>query len=251
MTGPAPIKVEAILVGRSDYRESDRIVRLLSAEHGLIRAIARSARASRRRFGGSLDPGNRLSAILKRGRGDLWHLNEVTLLDGRFNSRSDLDRLTLLAYACESISALARPDTAEPQLFGLLQVACLLIDAAPRPPGAMFRLAMEAKALTFAGLTPGLVRCVECTEPLRTGGPWTFDPSRGGALHSRCDRDGGRPVNISWLNTVEGGRRTPLKELITARAPAGPGWLLAEVIEAHTEQPLRSRGVLVSLNPHG
>ena len=251
MSVKTPIELEAILVGQSDYRESDRIVRLLSAEHGLIRAVARSARASRRRFGGSLDPGNKLSAILKRGRGELWHLDEVTLLDGRLRARADLDRLTLLAYACEAVASLARPDTPEPQLFGLLQVACLLIDGGPQPPGAMFRLALEAKALTFAGLTPALVRCVECATPLHTDGPWTFDPTRGGALHARCDRSGGRPVSLPWLRTVEGGRRTPLKELIAAQAPTGPSWLLAEVIEAHTEQQLRSRGVLVSLNPHG
>ena len=186
MSVKTPIELEAILVGQSDYRESDRIVRLLSAEHGLIRAVARSARASRRRFGGSLDPGNKLSAILKRGRGELWHLDEVTLLDGRLRARADLDRLTLLAYACEAVASLARPDTPEPQLFGLLQVACLLIDGGPQPPGAMFRLALEAKALTFAGLTPALVRCVECATPLHTDGPWTFDPTRGGALHARC-----------------------------------------------------------------
>ena len=103
MSSRAPITIEAILVGQSDYRESDRIVKLLCAEHGLVSAVARSARASRRRFGGSLDPGNRLSAILKRGRGDLWHLEEVTLLDGRTHSRSDLDRLTMLAYALSLI----------------------------------------------------------------------------------------------------------------------------------------------------
>ncbi len=251
MSSRTPVEVEAILVGQSDYRDSDRIVKLLCAEHGLISAVARSAKASRRRFGGSLDPGNRLSAILKRGRGELWHLEEVTLLDGRSRSRSDLDRLTLLAYACEAVAALASSDTEEPQLFGLLTVACLLIDAAPSPPGAMFRMALEAKALTFAGLTPGLVRCVSCTEPLRAGGPWTFDPTRGGALHERCDQSGGRPVSLRWLDTLEGGRRTPLKDLITATAPPGPAWLLAEVIEAHTEQPLRSRGVLTSLNPYG
>ena len=92
---------------------------------------------------------------------------------------------------------------------------------------------------------------MECTEPLHTDGPWVLDPTRGGALHDRCDRTGGRPVSLRWLQTIEGGRRTPLKDLITARAPAGPGWLLAEIIEAHTETPLLSRGVLASLNPHG
>ncbi len=247
-----PIDAIGILVGQSDYRDADRIVRLLTPDHGLISALARSARASRRRFGGALDFGNKLQAILRPGRGDLWSLQEVTLLEGRAGAHADLNRLTLMAYACQALAALSRTDSPEPRLFGLLEMACLLIEVAEQSPAAMFRLALEAKALTFAGMTPGLRRCVACTAPLAAGpgGPWAFAPSRGGALHDACDVDGGRPVSLRWLERVEAARRTPLKDLLDVSVPAGPGWVLAETIEHYAGGPIRSRSVLASLNPH-
>ncbi|MEL6348062.1 MAG: DNA repair protein RecO [Myxococcota bacterium] len=255
MSDRLPAEFEAILISKSNYRDNDLIVRLLTPALGQVSAIARSARASRRRFGGALDYGNKLSATLRRGRGNsaLWHLDEVRLTDGRSSARTDLRRLTLMGYVCEAAAALARSDQPEPRLYGLLDVACLLIEAAPTPPEALFRMAFEAKALTFAGLTPSLTRCVECTEPLQAppGPPYTYDPHRGGALHDQCDTEGSRRVSERWLSAMEAARRTPLKDLLRARPPGGPQWAFAETIEAHAESSLRSRSVLASLHPHG
>ena len=250
---PNTDELEAILISRQDYRDNDLIVRLLTAEQGQVHAVARSAKASRRRFGGALDYGNHLRAMLKPGKGELWTLVEVKLLNNRPAIRTDLERVAMLGYACEAISALARTDHPEPQLYGLLNVACLLLEGAPRPPGAMFRLGLEAKALTFSGLTPMLTRCLECMGPIDgpPGPPLSYDPQRGGALHGACDKVGGRSVSLKWLLGIEAARRTPLKQLVAARPPAGPSFALAETIEAHTERVLRSRNVLASLHPYG
>lgn len=250
---PTAVEIDAILISKQDYRDNDLIVKLLTAERGKISAIARSARASRRRFGGALDYGNLLRATLKPGKGELWTLVEVSLQNNRPSVRAALERVALLGYACEAVSALARVDQPEPQLFGLLSVAGLLLEQSPRPPLAMFRMGLEAKALTFAGLTPMLRQCIECLGPLDgpPGPPYTYDPQRGGGLHEACDQDGGRRVSLKWLAAVEAARRTPLKQLVAARPPAGPQWALAETIEAHAEKPLRSRSVLASLHPYG
>lgn len=248
-----PDELDAILISRQDYRENDLIVRLLTAEQGLISTVARGARASRRRFGGALDYGNLLTATVKPGKGELWTLLEVSLQRNRPAIRADLERVAMLGYACESVSALARIDHPEPQLYGLLNVACLLLEHAPTPPGALFRLALEAKALTFAGMRPMLRNCLECLQPLDdpNGFPLSYDPQRGGALHNGCDQEGGRRVSIRWLNAVEQARRTPLQELVASRPPAGPLWAMAETIEAHAGRALRSRTVLASLHPFG
>ncbi|MFT4977088.1 MAG: DNA repair protein RecO (recombination protein O) [Myxococcota bacterium] len=248
-----PTELDAILISRQNYRDNDLIVRLLTAERGQVSAIARSARASRRRFGGSLDYGNLLRATLTPGKGELWTLVEVTLLSSRTAARRDLERVALLGYACEAVSALAQVDRPEPQLYGLLNVAGLLLEDAPEPPRALFRLALEAKALTFAGLTPMLQRCIECLGAIDgpPGPPLHFDPQRGGALHDECDKDGGRPVSLRWLAAVEAARRTPLAQLTVGQPPAGPLWALSETIEAHSERTLRSRSVLASLHPYG
>src|SRR3954464_8054733 len=62
MIGAGPIllsmsahSTEAIVVHAFDYLESSRIIKLLTRDLGLRSALARGARSSRKRFGGSLD----------------------------------------------------------------------------------------------------------------------------------------------------------------------------------------------------
>ena len=47
---------EALVLRYTNYGEADRILTLLTAEHGLQRGFARSARNSRKRFAGTLEP---------------------------------------------------------------------------------------------------------------------------------------------------------------------------------------------------
>ncbi len=233
------------MVGHVDYGERDRIVRLLCPDHGRISALARGARGSTRRFAGALDLGNRVEAMLRPGAGELWHLQEASLLRGVEGLRSDLGRLSLMAYACELCAALAREHHPEPRLFGLLDTALLLLDATSEPPAAAFRVGLEAKALTFAGLTPALDRCAVCAEALE-GEALAFWGERGGACHARC-APGAPLVEPAWLRAIEEARRTPLRELIDRPLPAGPAWALAEMAEAMLGKGLRSRHLLASL----
>ncbi len=176
------------MVGSVDYAEADRIVRLLSPSHGRLSVLARGARRSKRRFAGALEPGNRIAAVLRPGRGELWHLDGATLLDGRLHARDHLERIALLLYACELCGGLSREQHPEARLYGLLDMALTLIDGVSEPPSALFRIALEAKALTFAGLLPTLDRCAACGEPLGED-PLVFDPAvRGVARRLPCRR---------------------------------------------------------------
>jgi DNA repair protein RecO len=235
----------AIVVGLQNHREADRIVRLLIPENGRISALARSARSSSKRFGGTLDIGNRLEVTLRPPRSidGWWGLEAATLEDGRAHIRSDLERLSLLAYCTEVCSKLAREGHAEPKLFGLLDMTLSLLDAMTSAPTPCFRLGLEAKALTFAGLCPQMLRCANCEDPLQ--GPITLSAT--GAHHRACN-SAGPEVSVGWLETVEQARRTPLRESIDTPMPPGPIWALAEAIESHLGTRLRSRSVLATLS---
>ncbi len=246
MPGPVSI-LPAIVLGHTDYGERDRIVRIINPELGVVAALARSARASRKRFGGALEPGNKLQAHLRRGRGTLWHLERVELEDGRLGTRRDLVRLTLLAYCCEVVGRLAQEQQAEPRFFGLLDMAALLLDAMTDAPSTTWRLGFEAKALTFAGLAPVLDRCRVCGLPPES--PMRFDPVAGGAAHEHCEGSAGTRVSVAWLEAAEAARRTPLRDLIDVEDVHGPPWLLAASIEAQVGRGLQSRTVLAQLLP--
>ncbi len=244
MSRGLPVHRVAIVVGIQDYKEADRIVRLLIPENGRISALARSARSSTKRFGGALDIGNRIDVTLRppRSADGWWFIDSATLQDGRPHVRTDLDRLALLAYCIDVCGQLAREDHAEPKLFGLLDMAISLLDAMSDTPSTLFRLGLEAKALTFAGVGPQLMACVNCGEAL--DGRLALSPA--GAHHAQCS-DSSIEVSLPWLTTVEHARRTPLRDSIDTAIPPGPVWALAEAIEAHLGRGLRSRSVLATL----
>jgi DNA repair protein RecO (recombination protein O) len=239
---PLPVHRTAIIVGLQNHREADRIVRLLTPENGRITAHARNARKSSRRFGGALDIGNRIEATLRPPKSGWWGLDSALLQDGRTHARGDLERIALMAYSTEVCGQLAREDHPEPKLYGLLDMAITLIDALSGPASPMFRLGLEAKALTFAGVAPRLGRCMTCG--LDADGDMRLTAS--GVHHAACSRDG-ESVKASWLLAVEKARRTPLRESIDAPSPSGPHWALAELLELHLGRRLRSRSILATL----
>ena len=235
----------AIVVGIQNHREADRIVRLLVPEQGRITALARSARSSTKRFGGALDIGNRLEVSLRppKSADGWWGLDSAILEDGRIHTRSDLERLALMAYCTEVCGQLAREGHAEPKLYGLLDMALTVIDALTDAPSPSFRIGLETKALTFAGIAPRLGVCVVCGEALSD--PIHLSPD--GAAHRYCSPRG-LAVSLPWLEAAEDARRRPLKESIDTPMPQGPSWAFAETIEAHLARRLRSRSVLTTLS---
>jgi len=245
-------RLSAIVVGRTAYGEADLILRLLTPTQGKVSALARRARKSHKRFAGVTDLGHHIEARIRPGKGELWHIDEAELINGRNHIHNDLGRIALLAYFCEISGALARPQHPEPQLFGLLETACLLLDAHSTAPGHQFRMAFEAKVLAFSGLRPVLQQCVHCNRSFephdpRQPVPFVFSVSAGGAHHVTCLPAAGPSVTIDWLEQVEKALFTPLRDQMDSKLPAGPIWILSESIEHHIHAQLKSRALLAEV----
>lgn len=247
---PAPREHVGIVVGRSDYGELDRVVRLLTADRGRMSAFANGARRARSPYAG-LDVGARVAVQVREGKGDLWRLSGATVEDGRVGLRRSLGRMVQAAYAAEVCGALAQADHPEPRLYGLLETALLLLDAASEDPHPAFLVGVEAKALTFAGFAPVLDRCVACTRPLES--PLVLDAVSGGVSHAGCLPGEGREhergiravsVTPAFVLALEAARRRPLAESLDLDLPEGPDRVLADAVEAHLGRALVSRSSL-------
>lgn len=241
---PAAEQLDAVVVGHQDYRETDRIVRLLTPTRGRVDALARGARKSRRRFSAALDIGNSLRVSVKRGRGTLDFLEDVDLVDDRLHIRKDLDRIALASFACELCASAARSDRPEPRLFGLLQMALIVLDATEGAPKNGWRAGLSVKAATFTGLRPHLAECAICAQPIAA--PMGWRPLGGGAVHSACD-PGAPSVGVEWLQAVHQTLRTPLRHLVDVALPPGPVSTLSHSIEDQVGRPFASRILLDQL----
>lgn len=237
--------LRCLVLSRQDHGEADRIVRLLSAERGRSTAIARSARRAGARFGAALEPLSLVELGLRARAHSMDVLEHVELVEPHLRLRDDLDRLTQAAHAAEVCGGLAREEHPEPRLFGLCQTALLVLDAATAAPGLAFRLGLEAKALTFAGLLAPLDRCAACGRPAQAeeDAPWLLTAAEGAALHAACGSSG-TMCSASFLIDLEAARRRPLQDSLDLDLPAGPRWALAERVEAQLNRPLRARALL-------
>ena len=74
--------------------EADRIVVLLTARHGKVRAVAKGVRKTKSRFGGRLEPTEPLSLLLYEGPRARRSINQAESVDHFRSIRDDLDRLT-------------------------------------------------------------------------------------------------------------------------------------------------------------
>jgi recombinational DNA repair protein (RecF pathway) len=147
-----------------------------------------------------------------------------------------------LSYGCELLGALSDRGLESTRGVKLLEVwlACLEEDVAP---DAASRLALEAKALTFAGLAPALVQCPVCGQPLVDD--VRFDMDAGGGVHAWCGS--GESVLASSLEVLERLRRTPLRETPGIDVPDTVRWLLGRFIEYQVRAGLRSRGLVETM----
>ncbi|HEY6002097.1 MAG TPA: DNA repair protein RecO, partial [Anaeromyxobacter sp.] len=157
-------KLTAIVLRTVNTGEADRVVTLLTRERGKVAAFARGARASRRRFGGSLEPFTLVSAeVRERPASDLLGLESVTPLEAFGGIRGDLARIACAGYAAELSRELLRDHEPHEDLFDLLAAYLAALDRAPARPAAL--RAFELGALRAAGLAPRLDACARCGRP--------------------------------------------------------------------------------------
>lgn len=197
----AASEVTAIVAGGVDFGEADRIVELITTD-GTIRVFAHSAKKSKRRFAGALEPFTTIIAQLSesaRAKGGLRTLNSAAIETVRLGIRTDLERIALGSFVVE-LSARTTPEGqfCEPQ-FELTQAALDTLDCSPATPA--LRRTFEVRLLAELGYAPELERCVQCGEdPGRT----YLDLGRGGLLcgqHRGAAMEVG-PKTLQWLRAV-------------------------------------------------
>ena len=161
--------------------EADRIVVLMTAGHGKVRAVAKGVRKTKSRFGGRLEPLNHVSLLLYEGR-ELDIVSQVETIDSLGPLLDDLDRLTQGLALLEAVDQLAQERDPAPHLYRMLVGALRTLEGRPSP---LVVPAFYWKLLAAEGLRPELDACTRCGE---TEGIVAFDMHEGGVLCRACRR---------------------------------------------------------------
>jgi DNA repair protein RecO (recombination protein O) len=173
-----------------DYRDSDRIVTLLTEDYGKISALARGARKSQRRFGGALQPYVLMNAHFRPGRGELAHLERVSVDRSFHGILRSLEAIGAAGAALAVIRERVPEHEPERSVFDATVRFLTALDAGA-PPGESL-LSLQIRALALLGFAPTLECCVHCGKTPAPGRAASFDAARGGIVCRDCG--GGRLV---------------------------------------------------------
>lgn len=176
---------DGVVLRRVDYAEADRILTVLTRDHGKIGVIARGARRARARMASHTDMFAHSRMQLASGRGELLTLTQADRLDHGV-TLTDPRRAACAAVIVELADRVLEPHHADSQAYSLLVealAACLHSQRDPRQAMIWF----ARRLIDRLGYEPQLQSCVacECVLPEATA---RFSAAGGGLLCAECSR---------------------------------------------------------------
>ena len=186
-SSPPPLKerlyrTEAIVLGRTDYGEADRIFTIFTPGHGKLRVIAKGVRRPLSRLGPHLEYFDRSLLMLARGR-ELDVVTGAETIDGHGGLGQSLDAFGHASHIVEMLNRLTQDRQEQRAAYDLLASSLrLLADGVdPFPVARHFELAL----LATLGFRPELYRCLVCDRELLPE-PNGFSSRLGGLTCPSC-----------------------------------------------------------------
>lgn len=145
----------AIVLGRTDYGEADRILTLLTPDYGKLRVLAKGVRRVKSKMAGGIELFSVSEITFIKGRGEIGTLISTRLIRHYDHIVLDLDR-TMLGYDLIKNLNKNTEDEPEPEYFTLLQQAFAALDDRHVSP-QVITFWFAAQMLRLNGHTPNLL----------------------------------------------------------------------------------------------
>ena len=154
------LTTKGLVLREINYKESDKILTVLTREEGKLTVSARGCRkkGSPIAAASQLLVWSELTLYEYQGR---WVIKEAVIERGFEGVRGDLDKLSLASYFAEVAETLAEEGQPEPELLSLILNSLHALEKLPLPCG-LVKTAFEWKAMALAGYEPMADACAVC-----------------------------------------------------------------------------------------
>lgn len=229
------VTTDALVLHAFDYRETSRIIRLVTRERGVVSVIARGARRPKNAFGAALDLFASGTAQFKVSFGrELHALTAFEATQARSALAGSMGRFAGASALCELLLRFAPED----QDTALLDAATDALDAlavAPAEQATGVTLGGAWTLIAALGFAPSLDACVHCHATLPPGEPIAFHHRAGGALCGTCARQarGARTLPVDARDALRGWLRGQSAAELDTRTARAHQRLLREFLEEH------------------
>lgn len=230
---------QGIVLRGYPFGEADKVVVLISPNHGKLRAVAKGIRKTKSRFGARLEPFTHVDLLLYEGR-NLDTITQVSVIEAFPHLRLDLDRVLAAGTMVEAIGAVAQEGAGSHRQFLLLQRGLRALEAGPVHPDLVAAFLLKLAAIV--GVAPSLSACAECGSTTNLA---RFSLASGGVVCGLCSPDRGLKLRAGLTVHLAALAESDLSDLPPAsdlsRDAIG---VTRRFVEYHLEQRLESLSVL-------
>lgn len=236
---------EAIVLRTYPMREADLLVTLFTRAEGKIRGVARSAKKSKRRFGGALEPLTYVRAFYDvRERQELVRLDACEVLESPLASEISYPRVVALAHIAELLDELLPDHETNDAIFRLtLSVLHILTSPEVWMPVTYFELWLTR----LVGFLPELSECIVCGRNLN-GSRAFFHALADGLMCADDKRLASSEISSDSRALAAQMFRAPVESFAAANWPKAQGAdlrkFLVQILERHIEKKLVTAAML-------
>jgi DNA repair protein RecO (recombination protein O) len=236
---------EAIVLRTYPLREADLLVTLFTRSEGKVRGVARSAKKSKKRFGGALEPLTYVRAFYEdRERRELARLDSLEVLESPLASEVTYPRATALAHVAELLDELLPEREANDAVFRLaLSVLGNLREGQIWGPVTYFELWLTR----LTGFLPDLSECMVCSRVLN-GNRAFYHALADGLMCTEDKRLASSEISSESRALAAQMFRAPLETFARAEWSKAKGAdlrkFLIQTLQRHIEKKLVTAGML-------
>ncbi len=189
---------KGLVIKEQTIGESDRLVTLLTADFGLVKAFVRRAKQLKSRLNSATTLFAYCDFSLYRSK-DAFIVDDAVPIEVFFNLRQDIDRLTLVHYFGQLAYELSAEERPQDELL-MLTLNSLHLLCKGEKSITQIKAVFEFRALCLGGYMPSVLACDHCgtyETPLMY-----FDTMEGRIYCENCPKAGAVPVPKNVVTAI-------------------------------------------------
>ncbi len=158
----ALIETESLVLKSYNLAEADKIVVLLTKDHGVVRGVAKGVKRLKSKFGSGLEPFSVVHCTyLQKDAVELVSLQKVELIQSSFRVASNPEFLNKFSYLSDLLVSILPPHDPSEVLYRMFR-ACLQTASSDPLTHTAVGVYFEVWLLRLAGYLPDWTKCDQC-----------------------------------------------------------------------------------------
>lgn len=187
------IKTKGLILREVKTGEADRILTILTPEHGLLSASAKSSMRLKNKLFAATGLFCYSDFVLFSGK-SMYIVDEATPIEVFFGLRDSIEKMSLAMYLAELTATLAQEEQEAESLMRLILNSFYLI-AQNKKSLVLVKTVFELRAISASGFMPDLTGCAACGEDALDS--YYFDLQEGTLLCEACAAKKEKQPNIA------------------------------------------------------